>query len=184
MAQFTKKAILQTFQEMLEKTPFDKITVSAIVAKCEISSNTFYYHFRDIYDLLDTWLLIKEENYTGAISEESRWQDIVKAVLMDLRSNRELVYHLFNSLSRERLDRFVFESTGSIFYRMVCHETSGMDIPEHELKTVAEYSGYAFLGFLLKFLWNDMEGDIDAGIAKISFVFEGNIQWLKDRYSH
>ncbi len=45
MAQYTKKAILQTFEEMLEKMPFDKMTVSAIVARCEISSNTFYYHF-------------------------------------------------------------------------------------------------------------------------------------------
>ena len=54
MSQFTQKAIIQTFQDMLEKMPFDKITVSAIVSNCEISSNTFYYHFRDIYDLLDT----------------------------------------------------------------------------------------------------------------------------------
>ena len=60
-----KKAILQTFREMLEKMPFDKITVSAIVANCEISSNTFYYHYRDIYDMLDTWLVVKKEKYIG-----------------------------------------------------------------------------------------------------------------------
>ena len=33
MAQYTKKAILQTFQEMLERMPFDKITVSALAAR-------------------------------------------------------------------------------------------------------------------------------------------------------
>ena len=60
MAQYTQKAILRTFQDMLEKMPFDKITVSAIVSNCEISPNTFYYHYRDIYDLLDTWLSIKK----------------------------------------------------------------------------------------------------------------------------
>ena len=60
MAQYTQKAIIQTFQDMLRKMPFDKITVSAIVSSCQISSNTFYYHYRDIYDLLDTWLVIKK----------------------------------------------------------------------------------------------------------------------------
>ena len=60
MAHFTQKAILQTFQQMLEEMPFDKITVSAIVSRCEISSNTFYYHYRDIYDLLDAWLSEQE----------------------------------------------------------------------------------------------------------------------------
>lgn len=73
MAQYTKKAILQTFQEALEKMPFDRITVSSIVAKCEISSNTFYYHFRDIYDLLDTWIQVRKEEYLSAVPEGSRW---------------------------------------------------------------------------------------------------------------
>ena len=47
MANYTHKAILQTFEEMLTEMPFEKITVSALVTRCEISSNTFYYHFQD-----------------------------------------------------------------------------------------------------------------------------------------
>lgn len=183
MAQYTKKAILQTFQEMLEKMPFDKITVSAIVANCEISSNTFYYHFQDIYDLLDTWLLIKKENYMETISEESRWQDVTKAMLLDLKAHSDLVYHLFNSLSRERLERCVFESTDDTFYRLICRETADAAIPEQELRDIAEYNTYSFLGFFLKFLWNQMDGDIDAGIEKIGFIFENNIQWLREKYT-
>ena len=56
MAQYTQKAIIETFEKMLIEMPFDKITVSALVRRCEISSNTFYYHYSDIYDLLDVWL--------------------------------------------------------------------------------------------------------------------------------
>lgn len=182
MAQYTKKAILQTFQDMLEKMPFDKITVSAIVAKCEISSNTFYYHFRDIYDLLDTWLLLKKDSYLDSIAQQSRWQDITKALLLDLKNHADLVYHMFNSISRERLERCVFESTDDTFYRLVCHETAGSNIPEPELRAIAEYNSYSFLGFLLKFLWNDMNGDIDTGVEKIGAIFESNIQWLKEKY--
>lgn len=49
MAQYTQKAIIDTFRDMLKKMPFDKITVTAIVSACGISSNTFYYHYRDIH---------------------------------------------------------------------------------------------------------------------------------------
>ncbi len=183
MAQYTKKAILQTFQEMLEKMPFDKITVSAIVAKCEISSNTFYYHFRDIYDLLDVWLLVKKENYTNKVSKESSWQDVTKIMLHDMKEHSNIVYHLFNSLSRERLERSVFESTDDTFYRLVCRETTDVDIPEQELRAVAEYNSYSFLGFFLKFIWKQMDTDIDLKIDKIAFIFENNIQWLKGKYA-
>ncbi|MGM9603822.1 MAG: TetR/AcrR family transcriptional regulator [Faecousia sp.] len=182
MAQYTKKAILQTFQEMLEKMPFDKITVSAIVSNCEISSNTFYYHYQDIYDLLDTWLSIKKEKYIEQASLEIRWQDTAKAVLHVLKNHSDIVYHLFNSLSRERIERYIFESTDDTFYRLVCRETAGVAIPEQELRNIAEYNSYSFLGFFLKFLWNQMDDDIDLGIEKIGDIFENNIQWLKEKY--
>ena len=42
MANYTEKAIFRAFEELLEEKPFDKITVSAIVSKSEVSANTFY----------------------------------------------------------------------------------------------------------------------------------------------
>ena len=55
MALYTKKLIMTTFQEMLAEMPFDKITVSALVKRAGVSPNTFYYHYQDIYALLDDW---------------------------------------------------------------------------------------------------------------------------------
>ena len=56
MALYTKKLLMSTFQEMLEELPFDRITVAALVKRAGISPNTFYYHYQDIYDLLDVWM--------------------------------------------------------------------------------------------------------------------------------
>ena len=55
MALSTNHLIMSAFQEMLEEMPFDRITVSALVKRAGVSSNTFYYHYRDIYELLDVW---------------------------------------------------------------------------------------------------------------------------------
>lgn len=183
MAQYTKKAILQTFQQMLEKMPFDKITVSAIVASCEISPNTFYYHFKDIYDLLDTWLLLQKKNYLEPVSDEISWKDRAKRLVADMQTHSELVYHLSESISRERLERCVFDSTDDTCYHLVCQGTAGVEIPEAELRAVAEYNSYSFVGYFLKFLWNGMNSDVDAGIVKIASIFENNIRCLKEKYT-
>ena len=53
MSQFTKKAIVETFLELLKEHSLDKITVKDIVEKCGINRNTFYYYYQDIYDLID-----------------------------------------------------------------------------------------------------------------------------------
>ena len=182
MARYTQKAILQTFQEMLEEMPFDKITVSALVSRCDISSNTFYYHYHDIYDLLDTWFSLKRAKYREAIESGICWQDASKATLHELKKNPDIVYHLFNSLSMDRIEKFIFESSDDTFYKQVCEKTKEVHIPEEELRNIAEYNSYSFLGFFLKFLWNYMNDDIDAGIDKISRIFDYNIQGVIAKY--
>lgn len=177
MAQYTKKAILQTFQDMLQKNPFDKITVSALVANCEISPNTFYYHFRDIYDLLETWLQIKLKKYFADAMEEMPWPEALKVLLRDMRENSALVYHLYESLSRERIERYIFESTDDTFYRIVRQEAGDTSLPETVLREIAEYNSYAILGFFLKFLWMEMEGDIEEGVDRIAYILKKNVQW-------
>ena len=184
MSQYTPKAILQTFQEMLHKMPFDKITVSALVAKCGISSNTFYYHYRDIYDLLGTWLKMIQDKYVSDIYRLAQWEDVLKTLLHDMKDNSDLVYHLFNSLSRERLERYVFESADDTFYDLIRQATEGVEIPEEELRDFVEYHSYPFMGFLLKFLWNNMTEDIDEGVERIVCIFEDNFRALVEKHKN
>ena len=44
----TEEAIIESFWQLLEEKPFNKITVQNIVERCEVNRNTFYYHFQDI----------------------------------------------------------------------------------------------------------------------------------------
>ena len=59
MALLTKGAIMNAFEEMLLEMSFDKITVSALVKRSGVSSNTFYYHYRDKFELLNEWFGMK-----------------------------------------------------------------------------------------------------------------------------
>lgn len=68
MALYTKKLIMTAFAEMLEELPFDKITVAALVKRAGVSPNTFYYHYEDIYALLDAWFRQVVEFYAPADS--------------------------------------------------------------------------------------------------------------------
>lgn len=183
MAQHTQKAIIQSFQDMLRKMPLDKITVSALVSNCEISPNTFYYHYRDIYDLLDIWLEGVWNKHFMSVMQELSWQAAFKNLLRVMKNNADIVYHLFGSLSRERLERFAFESTGDMFYQIVCKEVGDAVVPEEVLRSLAEYNSYSLLGFLLKYLWNHMEADIDEGVDKNSAMFKGNVQWVVNMYA-
>lgn len=165
MTQFTQKAILQTFTELLRELPFDKITVSALVKRCGISPNTFYYHYRDIYDLLDAWLKTTSARY---VEKNLSWQDTIRAFLTDCKKNPRLVYHLFESRSRDQLEQTVFSLCGQIFEHYVTRRVGNLDIPEDRLHEIADYCRNSFLGFFLHFLWKRMDTDVDKAVERLA----------------
>ena len=57
MSQVTKRALEASLKHLLLQKPLDKITIGDITEDCGINRMTFYYHFKDIYDLIE-WSLL------------------------------------------------------------------------------------------------------------------------------
>ena len=59
MSNTTKQALEASLKKVMLQKPLDKITISDITSDCGISRMAFYYHFKDIYDLLE-WIYKNE----------------------------------------------------------------------------------------------------------------------------
>lgn len=59
----TKNALAASMKKLMIRRPFEKISVSDICNDCGINRKSFYYHFRDKYDLVN-WIF-----YTGFVGE-------------------------------------------------------------------------------------------------------------------
>ena len=55
----TKERIVEAYIELESERPLEKITVTALVERSRITRKTFYYYFKDIYDLLE-WIYTNE----------------------------------------------------------------------------------------------------------------------------
>lgn len=78
----TKRALATALKALMEEMPFDKITVSDICEKCEMHRKSFYYHFKDKYDLVnwifDTEFIRLASNEYDVLSYNKRWDFIEK----------------------------------------------------------------------------------------------------------
>jgi AcrR family transcriptional regulator len=73
----------------LKEKPFEKITIHEITADCGVARMTFYYHFQDIYDLLD---YIIEEKLRASVSRAftyETWQDDYLAVFHTILEEKD-----------------------------------------------------------------------------------------------
>lgn len=81
----TKLILAEATKKLMCEKPFAKISVGDIVEECELNRNSFYYHFKDKYDLVN-WIF-----YTEVVAEVSQ-HDIENASSWSLMEN---LFHYF-----------------------------------------------------------------------------------------
>ena len=59
MSDITKRAISASLKRLLLTKSLNKITIQDIADDCGINRQTFYYHFQDIYDLVE-WVCYED----------------------------------------------------------------------------------------------------------------------------
>lgn len=77
------------------------------------------------------------------------------------------IYHVFNALSRDRMEQYVFSLTDDTFFRLVQQRTENSGLPQERVEEIAAFCRYAYVGFFLQFLWNRMEADIDRSVDRL-----------------
>ena len=99
MTRFTERAIMDAFFELLVEKPLDKVTVADIAQRCGINRNTFYYHYHDVYDLLESLIdseLRKVMEASGG-ADDLTWDSFIEAGTHFLSEHRAFVFHIYES---------------------------------------------------------------------------------------
>lgn len=78
----TKRALANSLKELMAEQPFDKINVAQICERWNMNRKSFYYHFKDKYDLVnwifDTeFIMLLKKEHLGTKYQE-RWAFIEK----------------------------------------------------------------------------------------------------------
>ena len=92
MSNITKHALAESLKKLLLKKPLNKITINDLTTDCGISRMAFYYHFKDIYDLVE-WVCLEESR--KALSREKRpmipgRKDFFRFLKQSTKTNRSL----------------------------------------------------------------------------------------------
>ncbi|MBQ4506151.1 MAG: TetR/AcrR family transcriptional regulator C-terminal domain-containing protein [Firmicutes bacterium] len=171
MANYTQKLIIETFENMLEHMPLEDITVTALTKECNIGRNTFYYHYEDIYALLDDALLRALGQYENSV-QDGDWKSMMKSLLYACRENKKKVYHIYNSLSRDRLEQYIFTKTDYSISSYIHQIGEERNVDPERTEIVADIVKYSVAGYILRFFWNDMEYDIEESVDKYGPIFD------------
>ncbi len=93
----TKTIIADTFRGIMAKKSFEKITISDITDQCGLNRQSFYYHFKDKYELLN-WILFYEiiMPFSDGLNSNN-WNEKLLDILFLIKENSRFYSNAFNT---------------------------------------------------------------------------------------
>lgn len=183
MSQTTKRALEASLKNLLLKKPLDKITIHDIAEDCGINRMTFYYHFKDIYDLVE-WSCV--EDATKALEGKKTydtWQEGFLQIFEAVLANKPFIENVYHSVSREQVEIYLYKVTYNLLIGVVEEKATGMTVRQEDKEFIANFYKFALVGLMLDWIRSGMRYKPQDIIDKLSCLIQGDITKALNNYN-
>ena len=181
MSQVTKRALEASLKNLLLQKPLNKITIADIADDCGINRMTFYYHFKDIYDLVE-WSC--EEDAGKALQGRKTydtWQQGYVQIFEAVLENKPFIMNVYRCVSRERVEAYLYRITYGLVDGVVEEQAAGMSVRSEDKEFIANTYKYVLVGLMLDWIKDDMRADPQQLVDKLALVLHGSVAAALER---
>ena len=182
MSQVTKRALEASLQSLLLQKPLSKITVTDITEDCGINRMTFYYHFKDIYDLVE-WCC--QEDASRALAGKKTyetWQQGLLQIFEAVRENKPFILNVYRSVSREQVENYLYKVTYALLDGVVEEQAQGMSVRQEDKAFIAQVYSYAFVSLMLDWIKDEMKQDPETLVNRFALVIQDDVSCALNRF--
>lgn len=182
MPQFTKYALENSLKKLLLQKPLNKITINDITEDCGINRMTFYYHFKDIYDLVE-WACLEDARQAlkGKKTYET-WQQGFVQIFHAVRDNKPFIMNVYRCVSREQVEKYLNPLTDDLLMGVINELATGMVVREEDKAFIAQVYSYAFVGLMLDWIKDDMKQEPQTLVGRFALVIQDDISLALNRF--
>ena len=175
MSNTTKRALEASLKKLLLQKPLDKITIQDLTTDCGISRMAFYYHFKDIYDLVE-WACVEDgKRALQGKRTYNSWQEGLEQIFKAVLENKPFILNAYRCISRDQIESFLFHLTSDLLMNVVEEKAEETNISEEDRRFIADFYKYSFVGIMLDWIKQGMKDDYKELARKISITIHGSL---------
>lgn len=179
----SKLALARALKDALATTPLAKVTVSGLAKAAGVNRQTFYSHFRDVYDLA-AWVFTTEAaNHIMAHASYAEWADGFSELLGYMSEHRDQTYAVLRSLKHAELEAFFYRSLREMM-RVIVGELEGdLVLAADERDFVIDHYTVSVLGQLIHWLAGDMRENPYVLVERLEYLLHGQVRTSLERFA-
>ncbi len=182
MSNTTKRMLSLSLKKLLAKTTLDNITIQDITDDAEVSRKTFYYHFQDIYALLE-WTLSEDCRYLlESKVKRGDWQENIVTLFEYMQENRLIILNAFHSLERDTLEHEVFSILSPLLFDLLNAQPNFELLNDEDQRFIVSVYGLGVTGLLLRWISTDMLAPSEPLIRQLYRLASGSLDGIIQRF--
>lgn len=175
MNNYTKQILEESLKKLMLEKPLDKITIRDLTEDCGISRMTFYYHFKDIYDLIEWACLADATKALAGKKTYDTWSEGLVQIFEVVYENNPFILNAYRCISRDQIENFLFHLTSDLLMGVVEEKAADTDISEEDRRFIADFYKYSFVGIMLDWIKQGMKDDYMNLAHKINITIHGSL---------
>lgn len=183
VSNMTKYALEESLKKLMLQKPLDKITINDLTTDCGISRMTFYYHFKDIYDLTEWACLEDASRALEGKKTYGDWQEGLTQIFEAVLENKPFIMNVYHCVSREQIENYLYRLTFDLIESVVEEKSAGQSICEDEKQFIANFYKYGFVGIMLDWIKQGMRTDYHEIVEQMAVTLKGNVANSIDNFA-
>ncbi len=171
----TKIALGESLKKLVLTKRLEKITINDLTSDCGISRMAFYYHFKDIYDLVE-WVCVEDgrKALQGKKTYDT-WQEGMGQVFDAVLENKDFILNVYRSIGREKIESYLYKFTYNMIKEVVEEKCRGIALAADHKAFIADFYKYGFVGIMLDWIGHGMKADYAEIVENMGVMLHGNI---------
>ena len=172
---FTKFMIARGLKQLLETNSFLDISVGDIAQHCKISRNTFYYHFRDKYDVI-SWIFYTEITpLIGDTISMDQWGSGMRALCRYMQENKSFYMNVLQFEGQNNFADCLMDFYQNLVRTLIVNAGGEQLLKPNQIKMISRFYAHGMSGVLLDWVKNGMVRDPDSTVSTLEDLLSGEI---------
>ena len=174
---YMKRLISDSFKQLLQEYPFEKITVKMLTDRTGIIRSTFYHHFQDKLDVLD-WIVqqeliepMRERIQQDQIKESLQW------TLSRIIEDSDFYHRAIRISGKNGFEDVVNQQVSALFLEEI--QRRGMDgIPGYPLldaNMLARYYAFCFIHAIMEMMTQKSERSAEEILRSYEYLMNHSL---------
>lgn len=171
-----KEKIIKETLNLLNTKTFDKITIKDITDNLNISRQAFYYHFNDLYEVVETICTNSYKMVTNTYKDLEDWKFVYLYILRLIYNHKDVVSNIYKTIEREYVDNFLYNSLFPYVENVIIKQSKNLNVEKKDIDFISKYFTLSFIAITSDWIKNGMKEKPELLVRNVYLIINNDFK--------